>query len=205
MKKIIGIIAVACMMVSLTACGADSKTTEQVNNEISTAAETVDSVDTTSVDDNSDSSDEENAITESSDTTPVDNTVGSEADSEDLSVINADKGITDFDYEGTWACDRCTIDIVYKGEYDVLIDWGNSADESEQWSYSCFYDPQARTLICEAAGSHTKIITGEDGSTDVEKDGTDMSATFYIKDGKLIWLRDGEESAEPMVFERMEY
>ena len=139
------------------------------------------------------------------DTTPVDNTTESAADSEDLNVIKADKGITDFDYEGTWACDRCTIDIVYKGEYDVLIDWGNSADESEQWSYSCFYDPQARTLICEAAGSHTKIITGEDGSTDVEKDGTDMSATFYIKDGKLIWLRDGEESAEPMVFERMEY
>ena len=205
MKKIIGIIAVACMTVSLTACGTNSETTEQIKNEISAAPETVDSVDTAIVEDNSDSSDEENAITESSDTTPVDNTVGSEADSEDLNVIKADKGITDFDYEGTWACDRCTIDIVYKGEYDVLIDWGNSADESEQWSYSCFYDPQARTLICEAAGSHTKIITGEDGSTDVEKDGTDMSATFYIKDGKLIWLRSDEESSEPMVFERMEY
>lgn len=200
MKKIIGIFAVACMMISLTACGTNSETTEQIKNEISAAPETVDSVDTAIVEDSSDKSDEEKAVTESND-----NTMESAADSEDLNVIKADKGITDFDYEGTWACDRCTIDIVYKGEYDVLIDWGNSADESEQWSYSCFYDPQARTLICEAAGSHTKIITGEDGSTDVEKDGTDMSATFYIKDGKLIWLRDGEESAEPMVFERMEY
>jgi len=200
MKKIIGIFAVACMMISLTACGTNSETTEQIKNEISAAPETVDSVDTAIVEDSSDKSDEEKAVTESND-----NTMESAADSEDLNVIKADKGITDFDYEGTWACDRCTIDIVYKGEYDVLIDWGNSADESEQWSYSCFYDPQARTLICEATGSHTKIITGEDGSTDVEKDGTDMSATFYIKDGKLIWLRDGEESAEPMVFERMEY
>jgi len=188
------------MMISLTACGTNSETTEQIKNEISAAPETVDSVDTAIVEDSSDKSDEEKAVTESND-----NTMESAADSEDLNVIKADKGITDFDYEGTWACDRCTIDIVYKGEYDVLIDWGNSADESEQWSYSCFYDPQARTLICEATGSHTKIITGEDGSTDVEKDGTDMSATFYIKDGKLIWLRDGEESAEPMVFERMEY
>ena len=193
MRKILGIIAVACMSVSLAACGNSTETSVQESTEISASSELAESVDVNAADDFSDEFSEDETVNE----TKADDT-GSE-------IIETDAKVSEYDYEGTWVCDRCKIDIVFKGEeYEVLAIWGDSAEESHQWSYYCSYDPAKRTLGCDATGSQIKVISGDDGSIDISTVETEISATFYIKDGKLVWVRNDGDSAEPMYFEKMD-
>ena len=43
-------------------------------------------------------------------------------------------------YEGTWVCDRASIEIVWEEEgFRVFISWGSSAAETSVWEYSCHY------------------------------------------------------------------
>ena len=119
--------------------------------------------------------------------------------------VETDETLTADDYVGRWACDRCTIDV-QKGtgdNYDVSIVWGSSASESDEWSYTCYYDESLRALCCDSRGAHVRLTTADDGTQDVDMIDANCIGAFAIKDGLMTWHGFTEQTAETMKFERI--
>ena len=110
-------------------------------------------------------------------------------------------------YEGTWVCDRASIEIVWEEEgFRVFISWGSSAAETSEWEYSCHYIAETKSLEAMPTGIHTDNVYGEDGeiasSTVIYDDG---EATFTLdEEGRLLWHDVKEDAGKDMLFERVE-
>jgi len=110
-------------------------------------------------------------------------------------------------YEGTWVCDRASIEIVWEEEgFRVAIAWGSSAFENTEWEYSCFYHEEDNTLVAMPTGSRTEFTYDDNGevkSFSVVYD--DGEATFSLdENGFLIWNDAKEGAGKDMLFERVE-
>ena len=109
-------------------------------------------------------------------------------------------------YEGTWVCDRASIEIIWEEEgFRVFISWGSSASETSEWEYSCYYDAETKSLEAMPTGIHTDNVYGEDGeivsSTVIYDDG---EATFTLDgEGNLLWHDVKEDAGKDMLFERL--
>ena len=109
-------------------------------------------------------------------------------------------------YEGTWVCDRASIEIIWEEEgFRVFISWGSSASETSEWEYSCYYDAETKSLEAMPTGIHTDNVYGEDGeivsSTVIYDDG---EATFTLDgEGHLLWNDVKEDAGKDMLFERL--
>ena len=109
-------------------------------------------------------------------------------------------------YEGTWVCDRASIEIIWEEEgFRVFISWGSSASETSEWEYSCYYDAETKSLEAMPTGIHTDNVYGEDGeivsSTVIYDDG---EATFTLdEEGHLLWHDVKEDVGKDMLFERL--
>ena len=110
-------------------------------------------------------------------------------------------------YEGTWVCDRASIEIVWEEEgFRVFISWGSSAAETSEWEYSCHYIAETKSLEAMPTGIHTDNVYGADGeivsSTVIYDDG---EATFTLdEEGRLLWHDVKEDAGKDMLFERVE-
>ena len=125
-------------------------------------------------------------------------------------------------YEGTWVCDRASIEIIWEEEgFRVFISWGSSATENAEWEYSCYYHENDRTLVSMPfgyynaetktlesmpSGIHRENVFGEDGeivtSNIVYEDG---EAIFTLDaDGHLLWQDAKADAGKDMIFERVE-
>lgn len=110
-------------------------------------------------------------------------------------------------YEGTWVCDRASIEIVWEEEgFRVFISWGSSAAETSEWEYSCHYIAETKSLEAVPTGIHTDNVYGADGeivsSTVIYDDG---EATFTLdEEGRLLWHDVKEDAGKDMLFERVE-
>lgn len=110
-------------------------------------------------------------------------------------------------YEGTWVCDRASIEMIWEEEgFRVFISWGSSASETSEWEYSCCYNTETNSLESMPTGIHTDNVYGADGeivSTTVIYD--DGEATFTLdEDGRLLWHDLKEDAGKNMLFERLE-
>lgn len=107
------------------------------------------------------------------------------------------------DYLGTWLSGRCSIDISEnKGAYLVEIRWSGSASEYSEWNYSCTYDKDSASLICDGKGTLVNHVVNEDGQdkkTTVYKDG---SGSFKLKNALLRWSDEKEKASGEMLFLR---
>ena len=107
----------------------------------------------------------------------------------------------------SWVCDRANIEIAWQDEgYKVFVQWGNSATESSEWDYSCYYDAATNSLTSLAIATRSELTYNEDGTVaswvDVYTDG---SATFKLDaDGHLLWQDNKEDAGKDMVFERVD-
>ena len=110
-------------------------------------------------------------------------------------------------YEGTWVCDRASIEIVWEEEgFRVFISWGSNAAETSEWEYSCHYIAETKSLEAVPTGIHTDNVYGADGeivsSTVIYDDG---EATFTLdEEGRLLWHDVKEDAGKDMLFERVE-
>ena len=110
-------------------------------------------------------------------------------------------------YEGTWVCDRASIEIVWEEEgFRVFISWGSSAAETSEWEYNCHYIAETKSLEAMPTGIHTDNVYGADGeivsSTVIYDDG---EATFTLdEEGRLLWHDVKEDAGKDMLFERVE-
>ena len=110
-------------------------------------------------------------------------------------------------YEGTWVCDRASIEIIWEEEgFRVFISWGSSATENAEWEYSCYYNAETKTLESMPSGIHRENVFGEDGeivtSNIVYEDG---EAIFTLDaDGHLLWQDAKADAGKDMMFERVE-
>ena len=109
-------------------------------------------------------------------------------------------------YEGTWVCDRASIEIIWEEEgFRLFISWGSSASETSEWEYSCYYNAETKSLEAMPTGIHTDNVYGEDGeivsSTVIYDDG---EATFTLDgEGNLLWHDVKEDAGKDMLFERL--
>jgi len=109
------------------------------------------------------------------------------------------------DFEGTWGCGRCTIDI--SGEdagYKVHITWSSSAYEYADWMYSCMYDESIDGL--SGFGTYS-VVTYEDENSEpvIEEISSDEDATFIINDdGTLTWNDNILDMGADMAFVKID-
>ena len=103
-----------------------------------------------------------------------------------------------------WQDDRASLEVFLEDtdNYKVLILWGSSAWESEEWVYACDYDAATQTLnaryqICDHL---VYDDAGEETRTNVyEKDST---AVFALNgEGKLVLTNAGDDALEGKTFE----
>lgn len=110
-------------------------------------------------------------------------------------------------YEGTWACERASIEMTWEEEgFRVFISWGSSAAETSEWEYSCYYNAETNSLEAMPTGIHTDNVYGADGeivsSTVIYEDG---EATFTLDgEGHLLWHDAKEDAGKDMLFEKVE-
>ena len=92
-------------------------------------------------------------------------------------------------YEGTWVCDRASIEIIWEEEgFRVFISWGSSASETSEWEYSCYYDAETKSLEAMPTGIHTDNVYGEDGEI--------VSSTVIYDDGEATFTAHCYPTAE---------
>ena len=125
------------------------------------------------------------------------------AEEEDLPPMPEEAAV----YEGTWVCDRASIEMIWEEEgFRVFISWGSSASETSEWEYSCCYNTETNSLESMPTGIHTDNVYGADGeivSTTVIYD--DGEATFTLdEDGRLLWHDLKEDAGKNMLFVRLE-
>ena len=107
------------------------------------------------------------------------------------------------DYLGNWQCDRCGIEITENADgYIVDITWANSASETVEWIYVCYYDSDMCALVSEEQGTKQVLVT-EDGNTETIVEYSDGTGSFFLDEGILTWTDDAEHQGDGMEFERI--
>lgn len=108
-------------------------------------------------------------------------------------------------FEGRWGTGRCSIEITPEDDaYRVFIQWGNSAADCIEWTYTCLYDETLDGLVSVGEATKADVFYGQDGEiTDTELFYNDGVATFFI-DGNdcLHWYDEVDDAGEDMAFER---
>ena len=109
-------------------------------------------------------------------------------------------------FEGVWACDRASIEVVFEEEgYRVFIAWASSASEETEWEYNCLYNAQEDALVSLGNGICTDVTfdgNGDAVSYNVKYE--DGDATFAIDgEGHLLWQDAKEDAGKDMRFEWM--
>lgn len=108
-------------------------------------------------------------------------------------------------FAGKWVCGRASIEMDWEEEgFRVFIQWGNSASESTEWEYSCFYQEADHSLVSMPTGLRTEVVYDETGAvqsfSEVYNDG---EAAFILdEDGCLLWQDAKEDAGKDMRFVR---
>ena len=106
-------------------------------------------------------------------------------------------------FEGTWVCDRASIQMVWEEEgFRTFISWANSATENSEWEYTCDYNEKDNTVV-SANGTRNEVVYNENGEVASWKEVyNDGEATFSLDaDGRLIWKDAKEDAGKDMRFE----
>lgn len=110
-------------------------------------------------------------------------------------------------YEGKWICDRASMEVVWEEEgFRVFIQWGSSASESTEWSYSCFYNAKNNSMESMPTGTRTEIVYNDSGEIESFNEAyNDGEATFALdEEGYLIWHDEKEDAGKDMRFEKVD-
>lgn len=113
-----------------------------------------------------------------------------------------DGSVNETDFDGTWGCGRCTIEIAPKDDgHTVDITWGSSAAEVVQWHYFATFD--GMSLVDEGTGVKETVTWNEDGTVDSTVTNLqDLAASFsFNENGRLIWTDYKENAAADLEFE----
>ena len=109
-------------------------------------------------------------------------------------------------FEGLWAVGRCSIEITPEDDaYRVFVQWGNSAADCIEWTYTCLYDEVLDGLVSVGEATKADVFYDQGGEiSDTELFYSDGVATFFI-DGndRLHWYDEVEDAGEDMAFERV--
>ena len=106
------------------------------------------------------------------------------------------------DYAGTYGTGRCTVRIqaTSDDEAEILIQWGNSAWQSVEWSMTAAYHPDSNTFTY-ADAVKTLVTYTDEGEETREVMSENGSGTFRMGEDKTMRWDDAEENAgEDMVF-----
>lgn len=106
------------------------------------------------------------------------------------------------DYAGTYGTGRCTVRIqaTSDDEAEILIQWGNSAWQSVEWSMTAAYHPDSNTFTY-ADAVKTLVSYTDEGEETREVMSENGSGTFRMGEDKTMRWDDAEENAgEDMVF-----
>ena len=107
-------------------------------------------------------------------------------------------------FAGTYAMDRCAIEVTSSGKDGAVfhINWGSSASEHTEWDMSGTFDPDTLTVAYSDAVKRD-VVFKEDGTAEsdtvIYSDGTG-TFTFNDKDNTLVWKDEKEHAADDMVF-----
>jgi len=105
-----------------------------------------------------------------------------------------------------WQDDRASLEVIPEEDcIKVLIMWGSSAWELTEWTYTCTYDAETRTLNASFAVCDN-VLYDDDGNvqrTNVfEKE---CEAVFALnEEGKVFIQNAGDDALEEKMFERLE-
>lgn len=106
------------------------------------------------------------------------------------------------DYAGTYGTGRCTVRIqaTSDDEAEILIQWGDSAWQSVEWSMTAAYHPDSNTFTY-ADAVKTLVSYTDEGEETREVLSENGSGTFRMGEDKTMRWDDAEENAgEDMVF-----
>lgn len=103
-----------------------------------------------------------------------------------------------------WVDDRASLEVFLEDtdSYKVLITWGNSANETTEWTYACTYKAEDQTLNAERVIKEEVAYNeqGEENRTTVEE--KEIHALFALNaDGKVVITGAGDEQLEGKAFE----
>ncbi len=127
----------------------------------------------------------------------------------DMAFTKTDIVVTDESakpYLGTWICDRCTITISKELDgsgYQVLVNWGSSADSSSEWVYRhcTFLSGTTETsFTCQGDATYSEITYLSDGSRTRTEKRITGNAVFKITNHSLTWNDAEEPIGADMIF-----
>ena len=173
MKKILVAALIGSMVLSLTACGGESKeSTENAITGESISSEAA-STDASSAE-NTESSEDAASVEDSS------------------SAEDAGEEVIAPDFSGTYTeplSGRCTIDITSTGNnnYTVNVHWSSSAFESSNWEINATYYDSTTLLEYTDAKYYIRTYTSEEEYTDDVKYTNGAGEFWFEEDGSLGW------------------
>lgn len=183
MKKIFVAALIGSMVLSLAACGGESKESS------------------------------ENAITGEPISSEAASTAAGNEEASVSEEGNAGEEVTAPDFSGTYTepmAGRCTIDIMSTGNnnYQVNVRWSSSAFESSNWEIDATYYDSTTLLEYTGAKYFVRTYTSEEEYTD-EVMYVDGAGEFWFEeDGTLGWRSansDVDGITGETTFERIEY
>ena len=107
-------------------------------------------------------------------------------------------------YVGSWSSGRCSITVYEEdGKYPVMIRWATNASDYSEWEYSCTYNEDKCSLICDGGAVRTDhFFDSSIGAEKSEVRYTDGKAEFTLSNDKLIWNDLIDNAGKNMLFER---
>lgn len=110
--------------------------------------------------------------------------------------------VTGDDYLGYWQWERASLDITRDedGGYYCLVHWGSGATESTSWQYHC--KDENGVLVCSGKGKRTDFVFDNEGKMKSETAAyTDGKASFTLKNGRITWKDEKQDSGRDASFE----
>ncbi len=104
-----------------------------------------------------------------------------------------------------WMCDRASLEVYPEDEgYKVLITWGSSAAEQDEWVYACYYDGGKQDLTAvHMTRDRVAIGENEEETRETLLD-QDCETVFALNaDGLLTVTNAADEQLEGMTFEKI--
>lgn len=111
------------------------------------------------------------------------------------------------DFIGEWQdsySQRASLVIDHSNDiYSILIDWGNSADESMQWRMTGTFVNGEKPGIISQDCTKVRIYSG---GTEIKEEViyTGGEALLFIKNGNLYWTDNEEQAGDRCIFEKFE-
>lgn len=111
------------------------------------------------------------------------------------------------DFIGEWQdsySQRASLVIDHSNDiYSILIDWGNSADESMQWRMTGTFVNGEKPGIISQDCTKVRIYSG---GTEIKEEViyTGGEALLFIKNGNLYWTDNEEQEGDRWIFEKFE-